>query len=73
VTVDADGVDIGVRDTSPRPPQPMTLDGPGGTRVVGGGLAENGRGLLLVELLSDSWGWGPESGGKLVWFHLRHR
>jgi anti-sigma regulatory factor (Ser/Thr protein kinase) len=49
----------------------VTSDGPGAVRVVDGGLAENGRGLLLVDQLADSWGWRPETGGKLVWFRLR--
>ncbi len=69
VTVDGRGVDVGVRDASPRPPHPVALDGPGATRVDGG-LSENGRGLLLVERLADSWGWRPEHGGKIVWFRL---
>ncbi|MFE0460207.1 ATP-binding protein [Kitasatospora sp. NPDC058965] len=30
-------------------------------------LAEDGRGLLLVEELSIHWGWRPEPGGKVVW------
>jgi PAS domain S-box-containing protein len=71
VRVDEEGVDVGVRDSSPQAPHPMGGDGPGAIRVVDGGLAENGRGLLLVDLLSDGWGWRPESGGKLVWFRLR--
>jgi anti-sigma regulatory factor (Ser/Thr protein kinase) len=32
--------------------------------------AENGRGLLLVETISDQWNWyfpPPEKGGKVVW------
>jgi anti-sigma regulatory factor (Ser/Thr protein kinase) len=51
----------------------VTTGGPGAALVVDGGLAENGRGLLLVELLADSWGWRPENGGKLVWFRLTTR
>ncbi len=32
---------------------------------------EDGRGLQLVEVLSDAWGWRPvPSGGKRVWFEL---
>jgi len=32
---------------------------------------EDGRGLQLVEVLSDDWGWRPvPSGGKRVWFEL---
>jgi anti-sigma regulatory factor (Ser/Thr protein kinase) len=33
------------------------------------GDAENGRGLLLVESISSSWGWyfPQETGGKVVW------
>ncbi|MFF3896997.1 ATP-binding protein [Streptomyces sp. NPDC001812] len=38
--------------------------------------AESGRGLLLVESLSDSWGWQPTRGalgGKVVWALFRLR
>jgi len=32
---------------------------------------EGGRGLALVDLLSDAWGIEPEEPGKAVWFRLR--
>lgn len=32
--------------------------------------AEGGRGLALVEALSDSWGTDVQAGGKTVWFEL---
>jgi hypothetical protein len=32
---------------------------------------EGGRGLALVDLLSDAWGIEPEEPGKSVWFRLR--
>jgi len=34
-----------------------------------GGDAENGRGLLLVETVSDRWGWyfPQETCGKVIW------
>lgn len=32
---------------------------------------EGGRGLQLLELLSDDWGVEPEEDGKAVWFRLR--
>jgi PAS domain S-box-containing protein len=70
VEIDPASVSIGVRDSSPQPPQEDSAHGPGAVRVVGGGLAENGRGLLLVDMLADSWGWRPELAGKLVWFRL---
>ncbi|MEV5411005.1 ATP-binding protein [Thermopolyspora sp. NPDC052614] len=37
------------------------------------GLAENGRGLFLVDRLVSCWGVtpAPEGPGKLVWFHVR--
>ncbi|WP_372461561.1 ATP-binding protein [Actinacidiphila acidipaludis] len=31
----------------------------------------SGRGLLLVEALSDAWGVRPRGSGKVVWFELR--
>jgi serine/threonine-protein kinase RsbW len=48
----------------------------GGGRPVVHGLdptAVRGRGLALVEMLSDSWGvrYSPVRGGKSVWFTLR--
>jgi anti-sigma regulatory factor (Ser/Thr protein kinase) len=71
VEVDEAGAGVGVHDGSPQPPREEIADGPGAARVVDGGLAEDGRGLLLVDLLADSWGWRPEPDGKLVWFRLR--
>ncbi|MGZ4625518.1 MAG: SpoIIE family protein phosphatase [Kineosporiaceae bacterium] len=70
VEIDPGGVSVGVRDSSPQPPREEASQGPGAVQVVPGGLAENGRGLLLVDMLADSWGWRPEAGGKLVWFRL---
>lgn len=47
-----------VWDASPRPP----------ARADPGAYAENGRGLLLVEALSERWGYfGHDGGGKVVW------
>lgn len=34
----------------------------------GDGLAEGGRGLLLVEAVTDRWGAVPSASGKTVWF-----
>lgn len=35
--------------------------------------ADSGRGLMLVEALSDKWGWypHPDIGGKIVWSEIR--
>ena len=33
--------------------------------------SEHGRGLRLVEAISDAWGVAPQRGGKRVWFELR--
>ncbi|REK91761.1 ATP-binding protein [Streptomyces inhibens] len=30
-------------------------------------LAESGRGLRIVDRLSDTWGWTPDHSGKTVW------
>ncbi len=47
-----------VWDASPQPP----------ARADPGADAENGRGLLLVEALSERWGYfGHDGGGKVVW------
>jgi anti-sigma regulatory factor (Ser/Thr protein kinase) len=48
-----------VWDASPQPP----------VRVSASGEAENGRGLMLVEAISERWGWyGRDDGaGKFVW------
>lgn len=35
-----------------------------------GELASSGRGLLLIELLADSWGVDPRGEGKSIWFVL---
>lgn len=32
--------------------------------------SEHGRGLLLIEALSQRWGATPTAGGKVVWFEL---
>jgi anti-sigma regulatory factor (Ser/Thr protein kinase) len=32
--------------------------------------ADHGRGMMLVEALSDRWGWWKVDGGKVVWFAL---
>jgi anti-sigma regulatory factor (Ser/Thr protein kinase) len=36
--------------------------------VPAGGLAEHGRGLVLVDALTDGWGTAPDPGGRSVWF-----
>lgn len=55
------GVRIGVSDDDPTKPvsrAPNLLD-------------TDGRGLPLVETLSQAWGVEDRAGGKLVWFDLR--
>jgi anti-sigma regulatory factor (Ser/Thr protein kinase) len=48
-----------VWDASPDPP----------ARITAGEEAENGRGLMLVEAISEQWGWFPRQNGhgKFVW------
>ncbi|MFD7880074.1 SpoIIE family protein phosphatase [Streptomyces sp. NPDC059766] len=52
---------VGVFDTSPRAPMKPTSIG---------WEATGGRGILLVEAMSESWGTVPVSGGKQVWCEL---
>ncbi|MGW0942610.1 ATP-binding SpoIIE family protein phosphatase [Streptomyces sp. NPDC002623] len=35
-----------------------------------GELASSGRGLVLIELLADTWGVAPRGDGKSIWFEL---
>ena len=58
--IDGVGLRVGVSDSDPRVPAPL----------VTGSEAESGRGLRLVELLSDAWGVDAHDGGKQVWFRL---
>ncbi|WP_332836351.1 ATP-binding protein [Streptomyces odonnellii] len=61
-----DALRVEVTDRAPGVPyvkQPSSADGPVDE------LAEGGRGLLLVEAVTDRWGVTPRaSGGKTVWF-----
>ena len=60
VTIDltTDVVRITVEDYSPLPP--IVRDTPPD--------ASGGRGMVLVDLLSNDWGTAPVDGGKSVWF-----
>ncbi|MFD4881161.1 ATP-binding protein [Kitasatospora sp. NPDC058402] len=49
---------VEVADRSPQPP----------VRSAADDMATGGRGLLLVEALTHSWGWYPAEEGKVVWF-----
>jgi len=55
-------VRVEVEDCSPEPPRPppevVDPERPGG------------RGVWLVERLSEAWGWNLVTGGKRVWFEL---
>ncbi|WTW32385.1 ATP-binding protein [Streptomyces purpurascens] len=57
---DGRGVRVEVTDTCPRPPLSTAVDE----------LAEDGRGVLIVEAVTDRWGWDPlpDRPGKTVWF-----
>lgn len=65
IECDGDGLHVRVRDGSPDLPAPASR----------GTHAEGGRGLSLVQLLSDTWGAEPVADdygtGKEVWFELR--
>ncbi|GGR83037.1 hypothetical protein GCM10010252_22190 [Streptomyces aureoverticillatus] len=58
------GVRVEVTDGSPKLPAPAEEP------PAGGELAEDGRGLLLVEATTDRWGVTvlPERAGKTIWF-----
>ncbi|MFC8423110.1 ATP-binding protein [Streptomyces sp. NPDC057236] len=54
------GVRVEVSDDCPELPAP----------AVGGGLGESGRGLVIVDAVTDRWGVAvrPDGRGKTVWF-----
>ncbi|MET9803976.1 ATP-binding protein [Streptomyces sp. NPDC006368] len=54
-----EGLRVEVTDGSDRPPL---------TERRADALDEGGRGLLLVEAVTDRWGTVPLAGGKTVWF-----
>ncbi|TQK44185.1 anti-sigma regulatory factor (Ser/Thr protein kinase) [Streptomyces sp. SLBN-118] len=57
-----DGLRVEVGDEHPRCPRPVR-PGCGGDE-----LDEGGRGLMLVEAVTDRWGVIPVPGGKTMWF-----
>jgi hypothetical protein len=58
--IEESGLQVDVTDTDPRLPvaEPWDVD------------AERGRGIALVDMLSDDWGVQPAAPGKRVWFRL---
>lgn len=55
-----DGLRVSVHDEDPTPP----------VRREVGPEAESGRGIGLVDLVSDAWGVETDEHGKSVWFCL---
>ncbi|WP_371591787.1 ATP-binding protein [Streptomyces virginiae] len=52
---------VAITDPDPRPPRPSRPDV----------MDENGRGLVLVTVLSSAWGWTlSPAGGKTVWARI---
>lgn len=56
-----DRLQIRVRDSDPCVPTPREADED----------AEGGRGLMLVDLVSDDWGHEDDHDGKAIWFTLK--
>ncbi|HET6909407.1 MAG TPA: ATP-binding protein [Mycobacteriales bacterium] len=55
-------IELAVRDRNPRTPRPRVANR--------GAEAAGGRGLLLVQELSDDWGVSERMDGKDVWFRV---
>ncbi|BAU81512.1 regulatory protein [Streptomyces laurentii] len=60
-----DHLTISVRDNDPRMP------GTGQPSPHADEFATSGRGLAIIEALSESWGARPQDAGKVVWFTLQ--
>jgi anti-sigma regulatory factor (Ser/Thr protein kinase) len=61
VECDGTGLRVAVTDGSDRSPVPREADAD----------AESGRGIFLVDVISERWGVAPNRGdGKVVWFTL---
>lgn len=56
-----EGLRVRVRDSDPGTPEPRNP----------GEEAEGGRGLMLVDFISDAWGHDEDIEGKSVWFLLK--
>jgi anti-sigma regulatory factor (Ser/Thr protein kinase) len=54
-------IEVWDNNLTPPTPQPQSLD------------TEHGRGLFLIDVLSQQWGYyWPKAGGKIVWASVRH-
>lgn len=62
-----DRLTVSVHDHDPRLP---ALDGPGRVDEDADPYATSGRGLAIIEAVSESWGVRPQGTGKVVWFTL---
>jgi len=60
---DNEGIVISVADSGPEFPVVRTVSR----------TAEDGRGLMIIDILSDEWGVVPLYQGKQVWFRLNVR
>ena len=60
---DSEGIVISVADSGPAFPEARTVSR----------TAENGRGLMIIDILADEWGVLPLYQGKQVWIRLRVR
>lgn len=56
----ADALVIEIYDQAPGEPSPRPT----------GPDSESGRGLAIVDSISDRWGWSPARAGKVVWARL---
>ncbi|MCU0264776.1 MAG: ATP-binding protein [Actinomycetia bacterium] len=57
-----DSLRVEVHDADPRTAPTLSTDvGP---------TDDGGRGLQLVDILADRWGWAESPAGKVVWFEL---
>lgn len=67
-------LEVSVTDLAPgQPPRPLrrAATDAAGPSASAGSLAESGRGLQMIDMMAQAWGFQDVAAGKQLWFRLR--